>query len=127
MLKMGANTLLERLYTHYRVQGLIGFAQLVSFLSISTIISLILIFLSLILKISTLCCMVVYSSVQGMPSFQLVSFLIEVRNAIILTSCNTILYKECLFWTSLFLMPKNNRLHSLNRNLILPDFKQTVP
>ena len=119
------------MYTHYRVQGMIGFAQLVSFLSISTIISLILIFLSLILKISTLCCMVVYSSVQGMPSFQLVSFLIEERNDFIydfiLTSCINILYKECLFWTSLFLMPKNNRLHSLYRNLILPDFKQTVP
>ena len=85
------------MYTHYRVQGMIGFAQLVSFLSISTIISLIPIFLSLIWKISTLCCMVVYSSVQGMPIFQLVLFLIEVRNAIILTGCNTILYKEWLF------------------------------
>ena len=92
-------------YTHYRVQGMIGFAQLVSFLSISTIISLIPIFLSLIWKISTLCRMVVYFSVQGMPIFQLVLFLIKVRNAIILTGCNTILYKEWLFWTSLFLMP----------------------
>ena len=84
-------------YTHYRVQGMISFAQLVSFLRISTIISLIPIFLSLIWKISTLCRMVVYSSVQGMPIFQLVLFLIEVRNAIILTGCNTILYKEWLF------------------------------